>query len=588
MRYRFTVNIVFLICMMCGEVVPAEDLRPTFLMLSDPEFDFPEPLNDLLPDGIVELWRSSLERPEVSYRLSAAIDIRHAWQAGFEEVKAAIPELRQLLSAEETTSDVRIVVAQTLIELDAREAAEELYRASLELDSQFRQLIEPVLAQWDFPTIRKDWRERLQQKSTNRRDLILACEACGRVRDKQSLPDLLSLVHSQERPRDLRFSAAKAAGQIAASGLETEVQQLLRLESPPLINRLCAVALLQQHESALAQEQLKTLFADPVGPVVIAAIERLYEIDPELVLELTSVAWEHPDSKVRSVAADCLIALINPGRIEILCRHLKDPYPPLRIHIREALLEFAKRPDLEAAVRESATDVLNTDDWRGQEQACLILGQLDQEDVMPRLVELLKSSRPEVQISSAWALRKIAVKESLPALFKHAQSQTDNPQGTDLTAVDRQVAHLFEAMTLMNYRSVIPLMRTQVPKPPDVEGNHRRLSRGAAVWGLGYFLADENDDEFAAQLMGRVQDIGGMMPDEIELVRRMSAISLGRMKAESQLPAMKKFVGSEVHHDPVSESLRWAIHEISGEELPHVTHSPRVLRNWRIQPLLPE
>ncbi len=328
MRYWFTVNLVCLISLMCGGVVPAEDLRPTFLMLSDPEFDSPEPLKDLLPDDIVELWRSSLERPEASYRLSAAIDIRHASQAGFEEVKAAIPELRQLLSAEETTSDVRTAVAQTLIELDARDAAEELYLSSVTSDTQFRQLVEPSLAQWNFPTIRKVWRDRLQQEDSLRRELILACEGCGHLRDKPSLPDLLSIVHSQERPRDVRFAAAKAAGQIAESGLESEVQQLLRLDSPPLISRLCAVVLLRRHGSARSQEQLKNLFEDPAGPVATAAIERLYEIDPELVLKLTSVAREHPDSKVRSVAADCLIALITPERIEILSHHLNDPSPP--------------------------------------------------------------------------------------------------------------------------------------------------------------------------------------------------------------------------------------------------------------------
>ncbi|MBD3672493.1 MAG: HEAT repeat domain-containing protein [Planctomycetaceae bacterium] len=588
MRYWFIANFVCLISLMCGGQVPAEDLRPTFLMLSDPEFDSPESLQDVLPDDIVELWRSSLQRPEISYRLSAAIDIRSASQAGFEEVKAAIPELRQLLSAEETTSDVRTVVAQTLIELDAREVAEELFRVSLASDSQYRQLVEPALARWDFPTIRKVWRERLQQKLTYRRDLILACEGCGRVRDEQALPDLLPLVQSQERPRDVRFAAAKAAGLIASSDLEAEVEQLLGLESPPLINRLCAVALLQRHDSALSQEQLKNLFGDPAGPVATAAIGRLYEMDPGLILDLLPRAWEHPDVKVRKVAADCLIDLITPERIETLSRHLNDASPSLRIHIREALLEFAKKSNLEPAVRKNATDVLNADDWRGQEQASLILGQLDQETVMPRLVELLESTRPEVQIASAWALRKIAVKESLPALLKHAQNQTDNPQGSDLTAVDRQVAHLFEAMTIMEYRPVIPLMRTQVPKPPDVEGNHRRLSRGVAVWGLGYFLADWNDDQFAAQLMGRILDVGGMMPDEIELVRRMSAISLGRMKAESQLAAMKKFVGSTVHHDPVSESIRWAIQEISGEELPYFEIPTRVLRHWRIQPVVEE
>jgi HEAT repeat protein len=453
------------------------------------------------------------------------------------------------------------------------------------MGSQFRQLVEPALAEWDFQPIRQVWRDRLQQEATPRRELILACEGSGRVRDEQALPALLSIVHAAQRPRDVRLSAAKAAGQIADRGLESNVQKLLAEDSPPLIQRLCAVALLQRHDSEQARELLRKMFDDPAGPVAISAVARLYAIDPALVLELVSRAWEHPDSNVRRVAADCLIDLATPERIETLAFHLKDPNPALRHRIREALLEFAQRPEFEPVVRESTVEVLNSDDWRGHEQACLILGQLDQEAVALRLVELLRSERPEVQIASAWALRKVAVKDVLPAMLEQAQHQTDDPQGTDLAAIDRQVAHLFEAMTIMEYRRAIPLMRRHVPK----EITHRRLCRGAAVWGLGYLLADANDEELAAQLMGRVRDLGGPNEEpEIGIVRYMSAISLGRMKAVSQLERLKAFAGTEVSYHPVDEAIRWAIREMSGIELPYRDEPPYIPRTWRIQPAIPE
>lgn len=581
MRYRITICAIcvhqFLACcLLSGE----EALRPSFLMLAEPVIENYE-FEERLPTGIVELWRSSLRRSEAFPRLSAAVDIRDAHRAGFGEVKAAIPELRKLLRDPDAGSQVRAAVVQALIELDAREASQEMFEATHGSETLLRELVEPVLAEWEYQPIQSVWRERLNQVSVPRRELILACIGSGRVRDEQALTALLSIVHDSERPRDIRLSAASAAGEITDKGLESDVRKLLSQQSPSLIQRLCAISLLKRHNSEKSQQLLVELFRDPAGPVASAAIERLLEIDPALVRELVPAAWKHPDVKVRRAAAECLIALPTPERIAILSDHLHDRSPALRIQIREALLDFSQKAEFESVVRESAVEVLQSDGWRGQEQACLILGELDHEMAGPRLAELLKSDRPEVMIASAWALKKIEVKELLSDMFEQAQSQTDHPQGRDLTAVDRQVAHLFEAMAIMDYRPAIPLMRRHVPK----EITHRRLCRGAAVWALGVLLADENDEKLAAQLMGRVRDIGLSDVPEIDIVRRMSTISLGRMKSVSQLQALKRFAGPELGHGPIDESLRWAIRELSGEVIPYpAVTSADVLRNWRIQP----
>lgn len=572
-------------------VAPAEELRPSYLMLSEHVFEFPE-FEPKLPEGIIELWKASLRRPEPFYHLTAAIDIRNASRAGFDEVKAAIPELRQVLRDEKTEPEVREAVAMTLFELDAQAAAKEMFDASRQSSSHFRQLVEPVLAEWGYRPIVPVWRERLKQQATPRRELILACEGIARAGDERALPDLLTIVHSSERPRDVRLSAAKAAGAISGQGLESEVRELLAEETPSLIRRLCAMALLQRHESEQARQLLRKLFDDPAGPVAAAAAERLYAIDPALVLELTSNAWEHPDVKVRRVAADCLIALPTAERIRTLAGHLDDPHPELRSHIRDALMEFAQRPEFDAPVRESVVEVLHSEDWRGQEQACLLLGQLDHEAVAERLIELMNSDRPEVMIASAWALRKIEVKEVLPAMLAQAERMTEPPQRDELTAMDRQVAHLFEAMAVMDYRPSIPLMRIYVPKPLHPEDSmvlhpdraHWRLSRGAAIWALGHLLVDANDEEFSAQLMERIDDYTPFQPEELYLVKRMSAITLGRMKAVSQLEALKAAVDTPVPHAPLPYSLRWAILQISGEELPYAERLPYVRGGWRIQP----
>lgn len=562
----------------CQLPAAAEDLRPTFLMLSDPPVEIPE-TTKTLPPKIVEFWRAQLESANPDHLLSAVVDIRTAANHGFDSVAAAAPVLQKLLQDEGHSDLLRTQTARTLIALDAREAAAELFAASQTLGTVARQMIEPALAEWDHKPIREAWRKRLSEEATPLRELVLACRGVGRTRDEPSLGTLMGIVHDPLRPRSVRLAAARAAGMIAANGLEEDAEKLLAGTEPPLINRLCAAALLQRHSSEPAQRLLERLFQDPSGPVAGAAISRLFAIDKSLPLKLKDEAWRHPDVQVRRTIAEAYIAQKTNEHFAELTRHLTDRDPGLRGRITAALLDAVKNQEFATAITEGVRKMLHADDWRGQEQACLIFGQIDEEPAAKRFVELLSVERPEVQIAAAWALRKVAVKEMLPAMLRQATRQTQQPRGDDLAVVDRQVAHLFEAFAVMKHRPAIPLLRSQVPK----QITHRRLSRGAAVWALGHLLAEDKDESLAAALMSRVQDDGGM-PPEIEIVRRMSAISLGRMKAASQLNALKKKLTPETRHDPAAYSMQWAIRQISGESIPFAPTPSLMLRNWRIQP----
>ena len=576
----FTISV--LSCLMFCCLTSAEELRPSFLMFSDPAFSIPDDM-EALPPNIVDLWRSALQRSDATYILAAASDISDAHKMGFEEVKSAIPELRAVLQDENISETVQTVVALTLIELEAHEAADELFEVSQKSGSQFRLLVEPALARWDYQPIRTVWRTRLQDKSTPRRELILACQGSGQVLDTQAIPSLIKIVHSNNRPQDIRLAAAKAAGQISTTGLETYAQKLLAADKPSVINRLCAVDLLQRHSSVQAQQLLVQLFVDPVGPVASAAISRLFAIDPALVIDLSEKAWEHPNVNIRRIAAQCLMTLPNEKRLIILANHLHDENPTLRQQIRDALIEHAQNPEFKSIILTSVTETLNSDDWRGQEQACLILGQLDHEPAAQRFVQLLTSKRPEIIIASAWALKKVAVDSTRSAMLKHAQYQTDNPQWKDPEAVDRQVAQLFEGLAMMNYREAIPLMQKYLPY--SLLRPHQVLSRGAAVWALGHLLASDQNEQFASQLMGRIK-ARSALPPEIDIVVQMSVISLGRIKAKSQLKELKSLAGESIQPGPFNFSLQWAIREISGEMIPTKQPAPTIVRTWRLKPVV--
>ena len=217
----------------------------------------------------------------------------------------------------------------------------------------------------------------------------------------------------------------------------------------------------------------------------------------------------------------------------------------------------------------------------GQEQAALLLGALDHEPAAGRLLELLHSPREEVMVTAAWSLRMLAIPETLPDMLEHAQFQSvERLAGRSTTGLDSQVAHLFEAFVLMDYAPSEPLLREYVPKV-SLNGYY---SRGAAIWGLGMFHAGTPDEGLAAQFVERMNDTMDIFNPEADIAWKMSALSLGRMHAESQLPALRKRLSETDDYDPVAYAIRWSLHEMTGEEFPELAPILRGESGWFLEP----
>lgn len=548
-------------------------LEPWFMMYRDPELTVP-PVQYTLDPRNVELWREALRRPEAEYQYRAADAISRAQRQGFPDLHVAVPELLKLLQDQQTQPFVKAAAAQALITLDASESSALLWESARTGGFELRQIVEPALARWNFQPIRSVWQDRLINPVARRQDVLLAISGVAAVGDTTALRHLLAIVRDPLRPDGIRLAAAQAAGALADSGLEPFVVDLMGAAGTAKLPRLCAVALLSRHSSETARKQLLGLARDPEPTVAGPALKRLFAIDPGLLVPLVSELAKHVDAGVRSWAAQTYLALPSVERIPLLAELLDDPHPNVRKRVREGLFDVAHQAEFRAAVETSALHVLSRDSWRGQEQATLLLAALDHEPAASRLVDLLESPRPEVMVAAAWGLRMLAVPQTLPAILNKAERQTvARTTGTltvDFQAVDRQVGHLFEALALMNADDAIPLMKRYVAKNTALG----EYSRAAAIWGLGLLLKDSSDEELANQLMGRAKDIDGM-PPELELVRQMCAVTLGRMKASSQLEQMKKLLGPIVDPDHAEVALRWAIREISGEELP--PPQPRII-----------
>jgi HEAT repeat protein len=163
--------------------------------------------------------------------------------------------------------------------------------------------------------------------------------------------------------------------------------------------------------------------------------------------------------------------------------------------------------------------------------------------------------------------------EAIYGGFREGRLSTRSPGAEAL------LVQLFMAFGQMRYEPAIPLLRRYVPRNFDLG----ERARAAAIWALGLIFEDQVQQDLVAQFSKRLDDIYGMEP-EFEAVRRMSAISMGRMNAESALPMLRKHAGTE--GGAAGLACLWAIEQITGEPMPELDDPPPLdYRDWFLMPL---
>ena len=288
------------------------EIQPDFLMNSDPRIEAPAPIKNF-GKKLAPLWMLALSRPEQDLQRKAAESIAHAHRAGMPGLIDAVPRLKVVLLAESSLPAVRYSAAEALIALDARDAAPELCDASQRFGADIRQLIEPALAAWEHAPMRAIWLARLADRKTRHRDLVLAMHGVGRVHEVVALQHLLEIVRDSARLPDLRIEAATAAGLLADEDLESDAARLFGNQRPSsIVSRVCSVRLLARHASPAARTQLLVAAADADPAVAAAAMRRLFEIDPDVLLPLAESATQNADAAVRQAGANAFVSRPTP------------------------------------------------------------------------------------------------------------------------------------------------------------------------------------------------------------------------------------------------------------------------------------
>jgi HEAT repeat protein len=356
---------------------------------------------------------------------------------------------------------------------------------------------------------------------------------------------------------------------------------------------------LRRHRGDETIRLLLSLVRDKEPAVAAVALGRLVELDSKLVLPFLDIVLANPDANIRSFGVETLLRQPNDAGIRLLGDRLADTNPEVRALARRSLETLAAKPEFRDSVIREGSRVLAGKDWRGLEQATYLLVRLSHKSASARLIELLQTERPEAFIAAAWGLRQFAVHETLEEVHQFVLAEhkkmlntklgpTAGRKGVTAVAVDRQLSQLVQFLGQARFRPADKTLRNLLPRvvpgqpgmPPQTPvGIH---TKAAAAWALGMIHEGVLDKALSAALVARLTDLPPppQLGSEFDEVRRMSAISLARIKATDALPSLRRYYAGKQTDDLVNNACGWAIAHLTGTPLPALGVIERSDRKW--------
>jgi HEAT repeat protein len=322
--------------------------------------------------------------------------------------------------------------------------------------------------------------------------------------------------------------------------------------------------------------------AEDAEPAVVAgALRPLIDIDPDLLVSRADGLVRHGDANIRSLAVEVLLRRPTEKHLRLLGDGLDDVDPDVRRACRGFLRELATKSAWRSHVVAEASRLLARTQWRGLEQAAILLVQLEHKPAAKRLVELLPFERPEVAITAAWGLRKLAVADTLPDVTAYVDEQLKSALESETPkarpGLDHQLSQLNQFLGQQKYAAADGILKRFIPKRPMFE------ARAAAIWALGLLHEGKPLPELVTVLEARLND--SAMPPEDSRVRLTSALTLGRLNAKQALPSLRNgFSERAPSLNPVNNACGWAIAQITGHAMPPPRTIQQANRDWFLIP----
>ena len=559
------------LCLLCVGSVRSAEFEVDDVMYLDPVLP-KQPMQLVFSNSYKALWVRALQQSETELQLRAASTIGLAHLKGMPELQDTSAALLRVLDARDQKPVVKIAAAKTLVILDSKSSASALME-HIDDSRELARTIEPALGRWRYQPMLKAWTARLGSVKSGRESLLLAIEGVAEAKVTDACDALLGLVKKVDLPADLRIAASESLGQLQSSGLESLAAEFSK--SPgrrAIVGQLIAAHLLASHSGDLVVDQLASMTVKFSPAAAVVSGRRLLNLDAERSISIADQLIDSPDAQLRHLVAESYVARPNPSRIPPLASLLDDVHPDVRRYSRRELERLAGDQKLLKAVLASAMSMLQSDSWRGLEQSGLLLGALDHKPSADRLVVLLDFEREEVGVAAAWALRKLQLPETLPAMLRRAEKNKKSPIGGQ-----EQQEQLFQAFGLMRYQPADALLQTYIPKA--TEG-----PRVGAIWALGHLYDGKNPPDLVKKLTDRVAD-ESLFPPEIIEAKTWASISIGRMMGKSALPTLRRYWDVEGPNSEFGQATAWAIHQMTGEPIPEPTLGTMTIPNWFLRPL---
>lgn len=551
-------------------------------MENDPAY-IPPDRRAYFPDGLRELWVKALQRPEAEMKVRAADAFSAAYELGFRDLEG-VGELllKQFLESPHLT--VRQASARALAQIDYHEASPEFFAAINSVPFSISQVIEPALAKWENEDATGVWLRRLESENWQIETQVLAIRCLIDAQATQAIPQLEKLLVEKAHHRKLRLATAKALAELQPEKNGQLAEQLYGDGNSTLVERMIAADLLSQTTSKDDLSILHQMANDEITAIGLISLNSIYRIDRnELKTHLESMQAS-TDVGIRRLAANWHTAQENDASIDVLLSMLNDDNPDLRNTIRRELTKFVKAEKFKDQILTECSSIAQTASdsthWQAIEQALFIVTAADYKPAALKLPDRLKSERAEVSVTSAWALSRLLVPETFPAMVEFAaEMQFERVQGFS-TAEDETVSHLLQGLGVAKYSEAEEVMRLYVPKQIQL----RYLSRAAAIWSLGLLHENESPADLASAFEERLNDRNSMVP-EFPWVRHMCAVSLGRMKCEETLESLQQSATLDGMSTPQGQGANWAVNQITGAPIPPVPPEVRQYRGWFLEPL---
>ncbi len=544
---------------------------------------FASPNTEKLDDRYVPLFERTLrEVDDIELLETAALSLARVAEGKMQSIETATDILVKHLQSH-TNRRIRFACARALANSESTSSAAALLKLDSETDDAERLWIDPALARWKYGPAADVWKKRLIDDSQTAVAVSLACEGLAALNDSQASEALRTVLNNRRSAFEKRLAAAKALSAIAP---ETAFEESGKYIPGNVSERILAVQLLSSpHSESLAK--LFALCADNSDGVASTAWQAMIRLNSEGLLPALDSGRSHRDAVIRMTTARVMRQFPTPERALWLHEQLSDKHLEVRNVAREmSVLVAQEQTTLRDSIVAMAADLIaaDPDNWQGIEQSLLLLGQLRGEQFSERCIPLLGHPRNEVLVTAGWLLHLFPDATVEPAVRQHL-TRNDGMLKAPETApagayLGHQSAYLIQYAGLMRLKDLQPFLEPNFKKS-EPGGNEKR---SAAMWAMG--LMNENDPvpELTKSFLDRLADRGGMMPEQMP-IRRMSAVSLGILRAKSAAPGLVEAYKLDPVEAVIPDSAQWSLGMIGEPMLEPTMGISNLIGGWKLNPI---